>query len=161
MLSLGDELVCSLNHLFGEGGAEEQGLTPVLHSLKDPDDVREESHVEHSVRLIEAEGGDVCEVDVPPLAHVDDAAGSPYDDVNASIEFLRLPVNVGSTVDCQDSKSLVALQPTDLLGDLLRQLTSWRKHNRLSHTDRLTALDDWNSEGDRLSRTCARLTNDV
>src|SRR5439155_15114348 len=69
---------------------EEEGLAVSRKRVDNPADVRQESHVEHAIRLVEDEDLEAAEVDVASGHVVEETAGSRDDHVDASTEGVLL-----------------------------------------------------------------------
>ena len=155
------ELVSGVENLLRECGAKKQGLLSVRGLLEDPQDIREESHVQHAVRLVEAEVLNVLELEVPPFGHVNHSPRGSDNDVGAFVEFLRLLLKVGASVDGLDRQPLVSLQTVNLLCDLHGELPSWTEDDGLRRARGRATLKNRDSECGCLSRAGPRLPYDV
>ncbi len=104
---------------------------------------------------------DLAEFEMAAFRHVDDATRSSNDDISTVIQFLGLLLDVCATVHSLNGESRIALNPTDLLGDLHRELAGGAENDRLRYPSRLTLLDNWNSEGSGFAAACASLSDHV
>lgn len=133
----------------------------IHHSFEYPNNVREESHVQHSVGLVEAESRYVGEVDVTSFGHVNDSPRCSDDDFYPGIEFLGLLFDISATVHSEDCQTLLTLQPIQFGGNLLSEFACGRDDDGLSLSTLLTRLDARNTECCGLARTGSRLTDDI
>ena len=96
------EFVCSIKNLLWERCRKEQGLFSSGCSLKNPKNVRKETHIQHSIRFIKTEHLDTCEIEMTTLRHVHDTTRCSDDDVNTCIESFCLLLKISSPVNGHD-----------------------------------------------------------
>jgi len=115
-------------NLLGEGGGEHERLS-VVHtrhvlSLDNSSDLRLETHVQHSVGLVEDKVLDVGKRDLASLHEVDKTTGGSRKQVATSVEGSHLLADVGSTVNDSGPDPRSVGELSSLVVDLRDQLSS-------------------------------------
>lgn len=115
--------------LLGEGSGEHEGLAELdtwhVFTLDDSPDLGLETHIQHSVSLVEDEVLDVGETDLASLDKVDESTRSGREEVTTSVESSDLLSNVGTTVDDGGSDPRSVGELPSLLVDLRDKLSGW------------------------------------
>ena len=78
------ELIRDALDLGRHRGGEEQGLAGERHELADPLDIRDETHVEHAIGLVDDKEFDAAEQKLAALEMVEQAAGRGDQDIDAA-----------------------------------------------------------------------------
>src|SRR5207247_4190925 len=94
---------------------------------EDTPDIRQESHVEHPVRVVEDEDLDRAEVDGPLAGVIEQAARCGHDDLGAGAEGADLRVEPDAAIDRGRAHPALGAVGADALLDLERQLPGWRQ----------------------------------
>jgi len=111
-------------HFRRERGAEEHRLAPVLRgaAVDDPPHVGDEPHVQHPVGLVDHEDFDLGEIDVLPLAEIQQAARGRHDHVHVLVaQDGALGLHVHPAVDRQGAQARVLAEVFGVAGDLHAQ----------------------------------------
>jgi hypothetical protein len=119
---LGEDL-----NLPGEGGREHQSL-PVVNTghialLNDGPDLGLETHVQHSVGLVEDEVLDVGQRDLASVHQVDETTGSGGKQVTTTLDLTKLVADLGTTVNNGGTNPRSVSEPSRLLVDLGDELS--------------------------------------
>lgn len=86
-------------HLLGPGGGPHEGLSVGSDLVNDLSNLGLETHIEHSVGLIENEVGDSSQVGLAGLEHIEKSAGSGNDNLDTSGKVSDLLSSGDTTVD--------------------------------------------------------------
>src|SRR6266851_2317133 len=135
-LGVGQEGIGQAADLRRHGRREEQSLAQSRQEADDALDIRDESHVEHAVGLVDDEDLAIGEQDLAALDEVEQAAGGGDQHVDAALELANL-VGEALAADEQRHVQLVVLavgleRVGDLRGELARRLQDERaRHARL------------------------------
>ena len=150
-------------HLPADGGREEENLAVLCCLVEQSAHCGKESHVRHTVGLVEHHGRDIVEADVPALNQVFESSWASDHDVDALVKGAHLVAVAGATEDGDDPLAVVPQKIPDDVMDLGGQLACRDKDQRTRLTgSRLHGADDErDTEGKRLSRTSGCLTADV
>ncbi len=151
---------------------EEHRLARRRREGEDLLDVRQEAEVEHLVGLVEDEGLNRGEVEVPLLRQVDEASGCPDDDFDPSLEGLDLRLVGAAAVDGQHADAATTTGLLEVAGDLDGQLPGGGDGEGLRPTGvadrgelRVVRRDDpvehRHTEAERLTGSGLGLTDDV
>lgn len=113
--------------LLGEGGGEHESLSLIdarhVLTLDDSSDLGLETHIKHSIGLIEDEVLDVGKTDSSSLHQVDKTSGSSREEIATSVKSSDLLSNVGTTVDDRGSGPRSVGELSSLVVDLRDKLT--------------------------------------
>ena len=144
-----------------EGGGEEQRLPRRGARADDALDRGSESHVEHSVGLVQHEHPDPRERERPARKEILEAAGGGDEDVRA-FRASSLRRDADTAIDGGDPQVLSAGEILQLGHDLRGQLARWSQHEtRRGCPPGVEALHKRDAERERLARTGRRLDEDV
>ena len=140
---------------------EEHRLPVPGETANDPVDLGLEAHVEHPVGLVEYERADLREVDEPSLREILEPAGGCDEDVGL-VRPLRLRAERDSAVGGGDREPLGLCERPELVCHLRGELARRHEHERRgTSSGGRRALDDRESEGERLARPGRRPDEDV
>ena len=119
---LGEDL-----NLSGEGGREHQSL-PVVNAghvalLDDGPDLGLETHVQHSVGLVEDEVLDVGQRDLATVHEVDETTGGSGEQITTTLDLTELVANLGTSVDDGGADPGSVGKPSGLFVDLRDELS--------------------------------------
>ena len=154
---------------------EEKGLMLVGKHLDHLADVVDETHVEHSVGLVQNDGLDHRQIDVPLIDEVQKTTGRRDQDVHARTERLDLVVLTDAAIDGRMLQGELASVGREAVEDLHRQLTGRAEHDRtrqtalcalagrlgLSHFGTGQTMEDGQCEGAGLARAGLGTTEDI
>lgn len=156
------ELFGDLENLLRHGSREQDTLGVLGQELEDLVHLVLETTREHLVGLVEAEHLELVRLESTTVDHVVDTTGSADDDLGALIELGHVLTNVGTT-DAGVAVDLhVVAECDDDLLDLLGELTSGGKDERLDGLDaRVDALQNGDREGGGLAGTGLSLSNHI
>ena len=117
--------------LFGKRGGKHQGLPASWQKGNDFFDVRQESHVEHAVRLVEHEHFQQPEIELLAADEIEQAAGGGDDDVDALAQRLdlRLFLDAAENRGHADRQALAVV--ADVFHDLHGELAGGGEDERL------------------------------
>ena len=150
--------------LVRHGCRKEQVLSLLRQGRQDPADIREESHVEHAVRLVEDHHLDVAEPCLAATEVVEEPAGGRDQQIEAGGQtaLLRLQTHAAEN-DSAAQPEPPAVSPGHLV-DLYRELTSRGDHQRAWMAQRRATgetLQDRQQEGRRLARAGLRTRDEI
>lgn len=118
----------------GEGGREHQGLAflDVGHILAfdDAANLGLETHVKHTISLIQNQVLDVAEGDATSLYEIDQSTGSSHKQITAALDLSELGANIGTTVDDARSDPGSVGELSGLIVDLRNKLTGGGEDQR-------------------------------
>jgi hypothetical protein len=147
----------SFSMLGGHGRREEQALTLRWEHGQDPSDVVDETHVEHSIRLVEHKILGCAQIDETLLLEVQHSARRGDEDIDALSETSHLWLLIDASEDHRAAERQELPVGGKRLANLRRQLSRGR-HDQCPN-DRLPrrpplgeVLEDWERERRRLSR---------
>jgi hypothetical protein len=127
----------------GEGSGEHESLTVLdvghVLSFNDSANLRLETHVQHTVSLVENEVLDVAERDASTLDEVDKTTRSGNKEIATALDRTKLRTNVGTTVDDTGSDPGSVGKLSRLVEDLRNQLTGRSQDQRSGVSLALTA----------------------
>jgi hypothetical protein len=118
-------IVGQMPDLFGHGSREEQGLPFLREMLQDLPDVREKTHVEHMVGLIEDQHFKPAEIDRPLTKVVEKPSRTGHHYLGAASELVYLGNNADSAIDGYAFKAGLPAKAVDRLMNLFCQLPGW------------------------------------
>src|SRR5205807_405622 len=142
---------------------EEEGLAVPRKRIDNPADVREESHVEHAIRLVEDEDLEAAKVDVAPGHVVEETAGGCDDDSDPGAESVLLRGHPDAAVYGVTADPGPLGQATEGDLDLGRELAGRREDEGAGSPRRLLqqSLQDRQEERGRLPGPGLRGADDV
>ncbi len=117
-------------HLFRECRGEQQGLALPGKTAQDAPHRRQESHVEHAVRLIQNKGLDAVESRVALIHEVEQAAGAGHQHLDAFLHGLDLRALAHAAVHGRGADLRSRREHRECLMDLFRQLPCRRENER-------------------------------
>jgi len=160
---VGKHLIGKLADARGHGRGEHERLPFYGQLFDDAPDVGEETHVEHSVRLIDDEDLEALEVDRLLRKVIEETAGTGHDNIDAGTELADLRVNTHSAVDGAALQMGVAPQFPDGHVYLFRQLPCGRDDEGAHPSPRAgeEVLENGQHEGCRLARPGLSKAHDV
>ena len=130
-------------HLAGQrrnrrrhGRAEEQGLATRRQLREDPPDLRQETHVQHPVRLVQHQMLDVPQPRVARAHVIHQPAGRRDDDVDAAAERVFLRPHADAPVDRRSRDRRVDGERVEVVQNLGRQLSGRSQDERLRRPPR-------------------------
>lgn len=127
----------------GEGGGKHEGLavlnTGHVLTLHNASNLGLETHVKHTISLIEDEVLDVLQGDTTTLYEIDQTSGSSHQEIASTLNLAKLRANVGSTVDDTRSHPRTVGELPRLLVNLGDQLTGGGEDQRGGVSLALTA----------------------
>src|SRR5207247_5388400 len=142
---------------------EEEGLSLPWEGVDDPPDIREETHVEHPIRLVEDKDLEPAEVDVAAGHMIEETAWRRDDDVDARTQGVFLRGHSDAAIDrvAVESGALRESAEGDL--DLGRELARRRQDEGPRPARGLfhESLEDRQQESGRLARPRLRGPDDV
>ena len=150
-----------IDDFLRESGRKEQGLLTPGHSLNNPHDVGEESHVEHAIGFVKAHDLRFAQVNVATFTHVHDTAGCSDDDIDALSKGLCLLFEVSPSVNSEYDEAGIALEHAQFFCDLIGEFSRGCQNQSLEFTRWLAAFEDGQSKGSGFSRACARLADHI
>jgi hypothetical protein len=155
-------LACERLDFGGHRCTEEERLPIGRHLTHDLVDLRRESHVEHSVGLVEDENLEIVEDQVLALEVVDQAARRGDDDVDSAAQRSLLRTERDSAKDFGDAQAAVAAVLLEALAHLRGELAGWSE-NQGSQPSRTAeeALDDRERECGGLAGACLSQADEV
>ncbi len=113
-----------------QGRRKEQGLPFLGDVLQDAADVRQKTHVEHAVRLVEHKVLNAGEACVRVLEMIEEPTGGRNQDVNASAKRLFLGSHGDAPVDRGAFQGSMRCELAEVIRDLRRQLPGGRQNER-------------------------------
>ena len=155
-----------LDHVARHGGREQHGLPGGRGELQDPLDVGQEPEVQHLVRLVQDQGAQPGQVQVPLPGQVEQPAGSADHDVHRGEQGVDLGLVGAAAVDGHDSCAPEPAGHAQVLGDLAREFAG-RHHDQGHGRGRLGGrclrhlLQQRDAERERLAGAGAGLADDV
>ena len=123
-----EEVPGQLLHLPGPGGGPHLHLSVRSHLLEDLPDLGLEPHVQHPVRLVQAEVSDPLQVDLAGLQEVDESARSSDADLNTILQISQLR-SLGSST--KHTSVLETRRFAKLISHLLDLLSQLSVHKQL------------------------------
>ena len=127
----------------GHRGREEQVLPVPRQGRQNLPDVRQETHVEHVVRLVEHQGLDLREVEQALLEQVEDAAGAADHDLRSPSQRPHLVAHGHAAEDGDRLDAGEASQGADLGVDLEGQLARVGARTRTSGPSPGSSIRRW------------------
>ena len=113
-------------NLLGEGGGEQQGLTFTraghVLTLHDAPDLRFESHVQHTISLIQSQVSHAFQTHTGSVHDVDETAGRGHQKVAPTLQFTQLLHLGGTSVDHHRANAGLVGEFTGFVVDLRGQL---------------------------------------
>src|SRR5437667_6331671 len=142
---------------------EEEGLSLPWEGVDDPPDIREETHVEHPIRLVEDKDLEPTEVDVAAGHMIEETAWRRDDDVDARTQGVFLRGHSDAAIDRVAVDSGALRKPAEGDLDLGRELARRRQDEGPCPARGLfhESLKDRQQEGGRLARARLRRPDDV
>jgi hypothetical protein len=141
---------------------KESGLPGRRSGTKDPLDCREESHVQHAIRLVEHCESNRIEREIAALHQVLNTSGRPDDDLSAPTETVDLLAEPDAAIDGCNPDAYVASEATQLIRNLKTQLACWHEDDGPNTPFVMfECLDQGNAEGGRLPGARLRLSEKV
>jgi hypothetical protein len=111
----------------GEGGRKHESLTALdtghILALDDSSDLRLETHVQHTISLIEDQVLDVAQGDAATLDQIDETARGGNEEIATTLDLAELRTNVGTTVDNTWANPRSVSELARFLVDLRNKLT--------------------------------------
>lgn len=121
-------------NITGESGGEHQSLAVGdaghILTLDNATDLGLETHVKHTISLIEDEVLDVTEGDATSLYEIDQPTGGSNKQITATLDLSELGANVGTTIDDARADPRSVGELARLLVDLRDKLTSGSEDQR-------------------------------
>lgn len=116
--------------ISGEGGREHERLA-LMHTghillLNDPTNLGLETHVQHTVSLVEDKVANVCETDATTLDKIDKTTRSGAEEIAAAFDLAELAIYVGTTVHDSGTDPGAIGEFTSFVMDLVDELSSGR-----------------------------------
>jgi len=123
------EFVGQFHHPLVEGGGKHHVLPLVKggEAPKDKAEVRDETHVEHSIRLVDNQRLDPLQGVNLLLQVIDESSRGADDDISALLEGVALLLVIYTSVDRLDCEAGMGAQEVRVLLNLHHQLTRWRQ----------------------------------
>lgn len=157
---------------MGDRGREQTNLESLLvaclsHLSENFVDVLFEAEFEHLISFVKHQSLDTTEVDVSSVDVIENSTSRSNEEINSVPELSGLILNVDSSVDSHNSELAVEMfEFFDLFGNLNGEFSGWSQHDSLdaSGAQQLVSsemLDDRQSKGDGLTRTCEISGDDV
>ena len=142
---------------------EEEGLSLPWEGVDDPPDIREETHVEHPIRLVEDKDLEPAEVDVAAGHMIEETAWRRDDDVDARTQGVFLRGHSDAAIDRVAVDSGALRKPAEGDLDLGRELSRRRQDEgpRAARGLFHESLKDRQQEGGRLAGARLRRPDDV
>ena len=155
--------------LVRKSRGEEQVLPFGRQQREYPSNVSNESHVQHSIRLVQNEDFDVAEIDGSLLYMVEQATGSCDKNVYAAMQKLILRVDIDAPENAPGGERNVLAIGFDALFDLRREFASGGQNERANGSSRsgvsgrtdVEQLQHWQRESGCLARPGLRAGEDV
>jgi hypothetical protein len=113
--------------LIGEGGKEEQILSPLREERKDFADILDESHVQHAIRFVQDQKFDSGKIHSALSNMVQQAARRCDQDIDPCAELPDLGIDVDTAVDDGRIQRQMLSVGRHTLFDLSRKLSGWRE----------------------------------
>ena len=157
------ELLNERAHIWAHGRREQHDVTSFCGGAHNAAHRWHESHVGHTVGLVNGNGGALAKVKGTLLEHVLKTAGAGDNDVDASGEGLAGGVVARTTVDSQNSTTLVLGELSEFFLNLGGQLASGDQDQSvgLAGTSGLGASQEGQAEGEGLTRAGGSLSDYV
>src|SRR5881396_3220290 len=142
---------------------EEEGLSLPWEGVDNPPDIREETHVEHPIRLVEDKDLEPAEVDVAAGHMIEETAWRRDDDVDARTQGVFLRGHSDAAIDRVAVDSGALRKPAEGDLDLGRELSRRRQDEgpRAARGLFHESLKDRQQEGGRLAGARLRRPDDV
>ncbi|KUI63848.1 hypothetical protein VM1G_12026 [Cytospora mali] len=142
----------------GEGGGKHEGLavldTGHILTLDNAANLGLETHVQHTISLIENEVLDVLQGDTTTLYEIDQTSRSSHQEIASTLNLTKLRADVSSTVDDTRPHPRTVGELSRLVVNLGDQLTGWGEDERrgvgLALTAEVTCLASGNRRRTRL-----------
>lgn len=148
----------------GEGGREHEGLALAgrrhVLTLDDAANLGLETHVKHTISLVEDEVLDVAQRDATTLYEVDKSAGSGNKEIAATLDLAKLGADIGTTIDDARTDPRAVGELASLIVDLGNQLTSGSQDQSSGISLALTAVATAALDRDRRGALGERLVED-
>jgi hypothetical protein len=117
-----------------EGGREHESLAVLdtwhVLTLDDAADLWLETHVQHTISLIENEVLDILERDAATLDEINETTWSGNQEIAATLNLAELGTDIGTTVDDTGADPRSVGKLAGLVVDLRDELTGWGKDQR-------------------------------
>jgi hypothetical protein len=156
------------DHFARHGGGEQHGLPVIRGELDQALDIGQKAQVQHLVRLVEDEGADAAQVQVPPAGQVEKTTRRADHDVGAGLEPVDLWLVGAAAVHGEHLGGHVRARLRDVLGDLNGQFPGRDDdesrrllHRAVGRERRGQPVQQRDAEGKRLAGPGARLADDV
>jgi hypothetical protein len=155
-----------LDHVTRHGGREQHGLPGRRGEFQDPLDVGQEPEVQHLVRLVQDEGAQRGQVQVPLPGQVEQPAGGADHDVHRGAQGVDLGLVSAPAVDGRHPCAPEPACHAQVLGDLAGELAG-RYHDQGHRRGRPAGrrlrhmLQQRDAERERLAGAGAGLADDV
>ena len=150
-------------NLWGERRAEEQGLSRRWKERQDVVDLRQETHRQHLVTLIEDDRADTLRVERAASQMIEHAAGRTGDNLRAVVDSLNLRGHRRTAVNCGDLRPAVLGErfelPTNLKSELSRRAEDQDLYGRGAPTD--DRVDDGEAVGRGFAGAGASLNHEI
>ena len=142
---------------------EKQRLTLLGATVKQPRDLRRESHVGHAVGLVDHDKVDIVEDRFAAVDEVGEPTGRGDGDIDAALQIGDLAEHARATEERSHPAPLLAAVRHQNVGDLLGQLTGRYEHQRARgvRTGLFATLQECESIGQGLARSGGRFRADV
>ena len=129
--------------------------------MEDPAELRQEAHVQHTVRFVEHQYLDVVESRRPLVEVVVEPPGRGDDHLDTSLEGLDLRVHPHPSDHDRGADVAAMAEPLQLRADLQRQLSRRRQDQGARPVLAVESLEDRQRERQRLPRAGGRATDHV
>ena len=126
-----EEIFCEHLDVTWEGSTEHEGLAFGcawhIFALNDTTDLGLETHVQHTISLIENEVLDVGETNATTFDEIYEATGCRTQEVTATLDLAELLIDIGTSVDNGGSDPRTISKLASLLVDLRHEFTRGRQ----------------------------------
>jgi hypothetical protein len=118
-------------NVAGEGGGEHESLTALdawhVLTLDDSADLGLETHVQHTISLVENEVLDVAQGDTASLDQIDKTTWGGNEKITATLDLTKLRANVSTTIDDAWSNPGSVCKLAGFVENLRDKFTGWCK----------------------------------
>ena len=149
--------------LLAHCGGEKEGVALGGHTCQDFVDALREAHVEHLVGLVEHHVFDVLEAGHTAVHQVDEATRRGHNHLHATTQGADLALDARTAIDGQHVEAVnVAGVLLEVVGNLEAELAGGTEdHGLRGAALGVDLLEDGQTEGRRLARTCLCQGNDI
>ena len=155
------QLLGVLQHLVGNGGAEQRRLAFRREALGDAHDVVDETHVEQAVEFVEDEGFNPFDGQKAILQEIDQTSRRSHDDLAAG-DAHALSANMLTSDDEADLHAFGFAEGLEAVADLTCEFAGGADHETLNaDATRFDAVHHRDAEGEGLAGAGFRLADDV